>query len=45
MFKLLLQTDTAQGIGSYSFILMMGAIFVVMYFFMIRPQQKRQKSI
>jgi len=45
MFKLLLQTDTAQGIGSYSFILMMGAIFVVMYFFMIRPQQKRQKEL
>ena len=26
-------------------ILMMIAIFVIMYFFMIRPQQKRQKEI
>lgn len=28
-----------------SFIIMMLVIFVVMYFFMIRPQQKRQKEI
>lgn len=28
-----------------SFILMMVAVFVVMYFFMIRPQQKRQKEL
>lgn len=28
-----------------SMILMMVAIFAVMYFFMIRPQQKRQKEI
>ena len=28
-----------------SFILMMVAIFAIMYFFMIRPQQKRQKEI
>jgi len=46
MFKLLLQAEPAQGMGgSWSFILMMGAIFVVMYFFMIRPQQKRQKEL
>ena len=28
-----------------SFVLMMVAIFAIMYFFMIRPQQKRQKEI
>ena len=29
----------------YSFLIMMVLIFVVMYFFMIRPQQKKQKEI
>jgi len=28
-----------------SFLIMMVAIFAIMYFFMIRPQQKRQKEI
>lgn len=28
-----------------SFIIMMVAIFAIMYFFMIKPQQKRQKEI
>ena len=28
-----------------SFVLMMVAIFAIMYFFMIRPQQQRQKEI
>lgn len=28
-----------------SFIIMMVAIFVIMYFFMIRPQNKKQKQI
>jgi len=31
--------------GNYSFIFMMVAIFGVMYFLMIRPQQKRQKEL
>jgi preprotein translocase subunit YajC len=36
----------AQGGGSMtSFMIMMVAIFAIMYFFMIRPQQKRQKEI
>ena len=35
----------AQGGGGMSFIIMMVAIFAIMYFFMIRPQQKRQKEI
>ena len=42
MTNLLLQ---AQGGGSMSFLIMMVAIFVIMWFFMIRPQQKKQKEI
>lgn len=34
----------AQG-GDYSFVIMMVAIFAIMYFFMIRPQNKKQKEI
>jgi len=48
MFMVFLQADApAQGLGggNYSFILMMVAIFAVMYFLMIRPQQKRQKEL
>jgi preprotein translocase subunit YajC len=30
--------------GGYPFLLMMGAMFIVMYFFMIRPQIKKQKK-
>ncbi|MDR3180877.1 MAG: preprotein translocase subunit YajC [Prevotellaceae bacterium] len=37
--------ESATGGGSLNFLLMMGLIFVVMYFFMIRPQQKRQKEL
>jgi len=33
------------GTGNWSFLVMMGLIFVVMYFFMIRPQQKKQKEL
>lgn len=37
----------AQGTGGFdiSFLIMIIAIFAIMYFFMIRPQQKRQKEI
>ena len=36
----------AQGAGgSMSFLIMMVAIFAIMWFFMIRPQQKKQKEI
>lgn len=34
----------AQG-GDWSFLIMMVAIFAIMYFFMIRPQNKKQKEI
>ena len=33
------------GGGNLSFIVMMVAIFAIMYFFMIRPQMKRQKEL
>ncbi len=33
------------GGGSLSFIIMMVVIFAIMYFFMIRPQNKKQKEI
>ena len=35
----------AQGAADYSFLIMMVAIFAIMYFFMIRPQNKKQKEI
>lgn len=36
----------AQGAGgSMSFLIMMVVIFAIMWFFMIRPQQKKQKEI
>ena len=41
---IILQAAGAQG-GNYSFLIMMVAIFAIMYFFMIRPQQKQRKKI
>ena len=35
----------AQGGGGMPFLFMMVIIFAIMWFFMIRPQQKRQKEI
>ena len=35
----------AQGGADYSFLIMMVAIFAIMYSFMIRPQNKKQKEI
>ncbi|MBP1637839.1 MAG: protein translocase subunit yajC [Bacteroidetes bacterium] len=50
LLNVLLQAATSaakptSGMGGYSGILMMVLIFVVFYFFMIRPQSKRQKEI
>ena len=42
MFTLLQATG---GGGSMSFLVMMVLIFGIMWFFMIRPQQKKQKEI
>ncbi len=38
-------TGQQQGGMDFTFIIMMVLIFVVMYFLMIRPQQKRQKEL
>ena len=35
----------AQGDGGMGMILMLVAMFAIMYFFMIRPQQKKQKEL
>ena len=45
MTQIILAAQAAQGGGMTSFLIMMVAIFAIMYFFMIRPQQKRQKEI
>ena len=37
--------DSAPQGGNYSMIIMMVVRFAVMYFFMIRPQNKKQKEI
>ncbi len=43
---MILAAQAAQGGGSgMSMLLMMVAIFAIMWFFMIRPQQKKQKEI
>ena len=41
MYSILLQ---AKGVQDYSFLFLMGGMFVILYFFMIRPQQKKQKD-
>ena len=45
MTQIILAAEAAKGGGSMSFLIMMVAIFAIMWFFMIRPQQKRQKEI
>ncbi len=37
--------QATQGDGGMGMILMLVAMFAIMYFFMIRPQQKKQKEI
>jgi len=44
LLSILLEAAPAQG-GNWNLMIMMALIFVVFYFFMIRPQQKRQKEI
>ena len=41
----ILQEESQGKLGNYSFLIMMGAIFLIMYFLMIRPQKKRQKEL
>ena len=45
MTTMILAAQAAQGGSGMSMILMMVAIFAIMWFFMIRPQQKKQKEI
>jgi preprotein translocase subunit YajC len=40
----LLEAQQAQG-GGMSMLIMMVALFAIVYFFMIRPQNKKQKEI
>lgn len=40
-----LQAPQGAGSGSWTFLLMLALIFVVMWLFMIRPQQKKQKEL
>jgi preprotein translocase subunit YajC len=42
---LLLQDQTSQRGNSWQFLIAILLMFVVMYFFMIRPQQKKQKQL
>ena len=44
MNTMILAAQAAQG-GGYGFIITMVAIFAIMWLFMIRPQQKKQKEI
>ena len=44
MTNIILQAQAAQGSGMGT-IIMLVAMFGILYFFMIRPQQKRQKEI
>lgn len=45
MFTPIQAAGAAQGGFDWSMIIMIVAMFVIVYFFMIRPQRKRQKEI
>ena len=45
MTNFVLAAQAGASGGGMSMIIMMVAIFAIMYFFMIKPQQKRQKEI
>jgi|TARA_B110000091_G_scaffold159424_1_gene169826 preprotein translocase subunit YajC len=42
-FNILLEAAPAEE-SNFSFIILLGGMFLIMYFFMIRPQVKRQKE-
>ena len=42
--SLLLQIDGGAGSGIMGQVFLFGSIILIMYFFMIRPQQKKQKE-
>lgn len=45
MITTVLAAEAAQQGSGMGMLIMMVAIFAIMYFFMIRPQQKQQKKI
>jgi preprotein translocase subunit YajC len=45
LLTVLLQDGGASGMGGGMMWIMLIAMFAIMYFFMIRPQQKKQKAI
>ena len=45
LLNIVLMTQPQEGQSPYGSLLMLGAIVVVFYFFMIRPQMKRQKEL
>lgn len=45
LLTLLLQEPAAQGQSLLPQVLMIGAIILIFYFFMIRPQQQKQKDL
>ncbi len=45
MQTLMILLQASAGDGGMGMILMLVAMFAIMYFFMIRPQQKKQKEI
>jgi len=44
ILSILLETKPAEGAGIWGNVLLFGGMAVIMYFFMIRPQMKRQKE-
>ena len=44
LFLMTPQSGSSSGVGNYSTIIFMAAVFGVMYFFMIRPQAKKAKD-
>jgi preprotein translocase subunit YajC len=44
MYSILAQAAAKSTWEQYSFPVMMGLMFVILYFFMIRPQQKKAKE-
>ncbi|EPR65901.1 hypothetical protein ADICYQ_5046 [Cyclobacterium qasimii M12-11B] len=41
----MLQIDSAMGSGIMGQVFLFGSIILIMYFFMIRPQQKNKKIL
>lgn len=44
MYAILLQAAPAGGMDQWKFPILLGLMFVIFYFFMIRPQQKKAKD-